>query len=324
MKTRNDGFVLVSVLWVVALLTVITLSYHHRARLEVQSARYSLDARQAMLAARAAVERGILELRNKTVVDALAAPTGGGASLAMTHLGQPWARVHDLYEEGGLFPRPEGFENDSVTFTIIDLDRYVDLNHAPMPVIEGLPGISRPVARRLQFQRSGTDASGADTAGGPGIFRDVAELRFVDGLDDDAWFGDASTPGLRSLLTTFGDGRINLNTAPPEVLRHLPRLGDGVAEDILAIRNGEDGLPGTSDDRGFSDWESFASTAQLSGDALISLKQLCKFDSNYFKITGVATRRSGRIRSACAAVVRLPAGSNVATLISWTEESLGS
>lgn len=319
MRARNDGFVLVSVLWVVALLTVITLSYHHRARLEVQAARYSLDARQATLAARAAVERGILELRNKAVVDAMAAPASGGAGLAMTHLGQPWAREHDLYEEDALLPRKEGFDEDAVTFTITDLDRYIDLNHAPMPIVEGLPGISRSVARRIRFQRSGSDG-----AGSPGVFRDVAELRFVDGIDEDDWFGDASSPGLRSMLTTFGDGRVNLNTAPVEVLRHLPRLGDGVADDILAIRNGEDGLPATADDRGFSDWESFSSATQITGDALIALKQLCKFDSDYFKITGVATRRGGRIRAACAAVVRLPAGSNVATLISWTEESLGS
>lgn len=324
MRPPRDGFVLVSVLWVVALLTVITLSYHHRARLEVQAARYSLDASQAMMSARGAVERGILELRNRTVADALAATPEAPNTAGITHLGQPWARVLDLYGDGGPFQRGEEFENDEITCTIEDLDRYININRIPESVLEEISGISRPVARRIQFQRSGTDDSGAPSEEGAIAFHDVAELRYFRGIDEDGWYGHGDTPGLRALLTTHGDGRVNINTVPIAVLRVLPGVDAQAAADILMVRNGADGKPGTADDRGFADWATFSSETQITGDTLVSLQQLCKFDSNYFKIAGVATRRGGKVRSACAAVVYLPAGSNVARLVSWTEESLGS
>ncbi len=101
-------------------------------------------------------------------------------------------------------------------------------------------------------------------------------------------------------------------------------MSEGVVEDLLAYRNGDDGESGTADDRSFHGWEAFEEYTEIGGSALIALKQHCKFDSDYFKITGTATRRNGRIRASCAAVVRIPNGSNTASVVAWTEESLGS
>lgn len=324
MTARPDGYVLVSVLWVVALLTVVTLSFHHRARLEVQAARYSLDASQCRMAARGAVERGIVELQNKEINDLIAAAARGEADAPGTHLGQPWARPIDLYgAEGGLDPG-EGFENDSAMLEIEDLERFIDLNRAPEEILEALPGLSRPVVRRIHARRSGTDDAGDPTEDGPVAFHDIAELRYFRGLDESDWFGEGDVPGLRELLTTFGDGRVNINTAPRAVLGMLPDVGADAADDILSYRNGEDGIMNTADDRGFSDWEEFSDATQITGDTLKALQKLCKFDSDYFKISGVATRRGGRIRTSCAAVVFIPEGSSAANVVSWTEESLGS
>ena len=61
MKHAREGFVLVSVLWVVALLTVITLSYHHRARLEVQAARDDARCRGFAHAAHAGEDIGLMD-----------------------------------------------------------------------------------------------------------------------------------------------------------------------------------------------------------------------------------------------------------------------
>jgi type II secretory pathway component PulK len=324
MSTQRGGYVLVSVLWVVALLTVVTLSYHHRARLEVQAARYSLDASQCRMAARGVVERGIVELLNKEFHDRAAALVQPGTTAPVTHLGQPWARPIDLYADGGLLAPGAGFENDSAMLRIEDLDRYIDLNHAGIEVLEALPGLSLPVVRRLHARRSGTDETGAAADPGPVAFHDTAELRYFRGIDEDDWYGNKTEPGLRDLLTTVGDGRVNVNTAPPAVLQVLPDVGAKAAEDILAYRNGEDGISNTPDDRGFSGWEEFSALTQLTGDTLQSLQRLCKFDSEFFKITGVATRRGGRIRASCAAVVRIPEGATAANVVSWREESLGS
>lgn len=324
MRARQEGYVLISVLWVAALLTVITLSYHHRSRLDVQAARYALDASQCRMAARGAVERGIVEIRNKQVNDVIASLNAAAEVLPATYLGQPWARPRDLYQEEGLLAPGEGFEEDVAALKIEDAERYININTAPEAVLENLPGMSRTVMRRINFQRRGIDDAGERTDTGPVSFHDPAELRYFRGIDDGDWFGEGEAPGLRDVVTTFGDGRVNINTAPLAVLQLLPELGEQGARDILAWRSGADGESGTEDDHGFATWEDFEAATQVTGDALGKLKQHCKFNSDYFRITAVVTRRSGRIRASCTAVVYIPRGADAANLVSWTENSLGS
>ncbi len=126
MRRSERGYVLVSVLWVVALLTVVTLSYHHRARLEVQAARYSLDASQCRMTARGAVERGIVEIERKAILDAIAAAAASIEVPPVTSLDQAWARPIDLYAAEGLLKPGEGFENDVARIEIEDLERYIN------------------------------------------------------------------------------------------------------------------------------------------------------------------------------------------------------
>lgn len=306
------GFVLVSVLWVLALLTVVTLSFGYRARLEAQAARYSLDASQARLAARGAVECAILQLRNKALLD-----RAEGAAAPMTHLGQAWARIGDLQALGVFTPDPH-LQQEQITYQIEDLERYVNINTAPDALLEALPGIDRSVARRIRFRREG-----AEGASPRAPFQDLAELRTLEGLSEPDWFGGAGEPGLGELVSVHGDGRVNINTAPESVLAVLPEVGEGLAGDIIALRNGPDGASGTGDDRGWAGWDQFAAETGIQGTPLQSLQRLCKFDSAYFKITAVATRRGGRILSSCAAVVRVSGDAGDATLVSWTEDSLG-
>ncbi len=320
MSRSSNGFVLVSVLWVVALLTVITISYHYRARLEVRAARYSLDSAQARMTARAALERGILELRNKTVFDALRQDPTEAPRAPSTHLGQSWAQVGDLYRDGGLLTPGDDFVNDVAQYHIEDMERLININHVSDEMMAALPGISLPVARRIHYRVTGD----ADAQVNGQRFQDISELRSIRGLDDNAWYGDGDEPGLRDILTTYGDGHINVNTAPREVLASLPEIEESVVDDLLHIRSGPDGITGTRDDIGFSDWQAFSEQTGISGDGLLALQQFCKFNSSCFKITAVATRRGGMIHSECSAIVEVPDGSDVARILSWSEESLGS
>lgn len=320
MNPSRSGFVLVSVLWIVALLTVITISYHYRARLEVRAARYSLDTSQARLAARAAVERGILELRNKAVLAELEQVPGQPPVPPATSLAQSWAQPRNLYHEGDYLSPGPHFDNDEATYHAEDLERYININSENEATLEALPGMSLPVLRRLNYRRTGNPESGA----GPRPFQHIAELRAIRGIDDDAWYGDGDAPGLRDVITTYGDGRVNINTAPGAVLRCLPDVSPDTVDDLLAARNGPDGVAGTGDDRTFRDWTQFGELTQIQGGTLQAFQRFCKFNSNYFKISAEATRRGGMIRSHCAAVVYLPDGSNVANVLSWSEESLGS
>lgn len=61
-------------------------------------------------------------------------------------------------------------------------------------------------------------------------FQNSEELRHVRGMEQ-------LFPRAAPFLTTYGGGRVNLNTAPPEVLRALPGMGDEVVSRILLLRS---------------------------------------------------------------------------------------
>lgn len=324
MKRRNPGFVLVCVLWVVVMLTLLTLGFGRRATLDRRAAAYALDHSQAMYTARAAVQRGIVEVRNKLFLDALrnAEMSYEGhtdlSEIGVAHLGQPWAQPQDLYNLGNLIKKPEGFENDSAYFYIEDGDRYIDINRAPGDLLNGVKALNRSVSRRISTRRS----QGEYDDEGPTSFHALEELRYMNGMTDSAWFGDRRRTGVKYILTVDGDQLVNVNTAPREVLESIPGLAPAVIETILAYRAGGDGEIGTGDDRGFRTIDELSYYVDPRGDAHVVLQKFCKVNSSAYKITGIATRRNGTVRAVCSALVRVYR--NNAVMVSWQEETLGS
>lgn len=83
----------------------------------------------------------------------------------------------------------------------------------------------------------------------------VEELLMIKGFTKAIVFGGPSPckdalpmPGLAPLLTVWGDGRVNVNSASREVLLTIPTVDEAVADDIIAQRVGPDGIPDTLDD----------------------------------------------------------------------------
>ena len=70
-RQKDQGFVLTTILWIVAILTVIVLGFGYRSLLERRIAWYELDKAQAQAMAHGAANRAILELENKRHLDAL-------------------------------------------------------------------------------------------------------------------------------------------------------------------------------------------------------------------------------------------------------------
>jgi general secretion pathway protein K len=87
----------------------------------------------------------------------------------------------------------------------------------------------------------------------------VDELLMIKGFDEALLYGGPSPEsdevmyaGIAGWLTTWGDGKVNVNTASREVLLTLPEIEDVVIDAILEYRTGIDALPNTKDD-GFRD-----------------------------------------------------------------------
>ncbi len=84
----------------------------------------------------------------------------------------------------------------------------------------------------------------------------VDELLLIKGFTPALLYGgespynqkDPPLRGIAGLLTTWGDGRVNVNSASRDVLMTLPNIEDYVVEKILQFRSGVDGQMGTVDD----------------------------------------------------------------------------
>lgn len=78
-------------------------------------------------------------------------------------------------------------------------------------------------------------------------FRSVAEMGRVLGMEELA----AVNPNWRGAFTVFGDGRIDINEAGPQVLQVATGLSPEMVADIIRTRLGPDGEENTEDDLRF-------------------------------------------------------------------------
>jgi len=264
------------------------------------------------------VDRGIVEISNRGVMQMLMMYENQGS----TNLAEPWAHSKNLFEEG-YFEKAEQSENDEVIYVITDEERYININTAPKELLEGIDSMNRSLVRKIMARRT------EEVHENEGItpFQAIEEIRYLQGVDEDDWFGERGKTGLKNLLTVWGEGKINLNTATPEVLDCILNISkSGLRESdldaILAYRNGSDGIPYTEDDQGFKSIEDVQEKTEVTIDPTGPLGLYCMFSSSYFRITGVATRRQGRIRAVCSAVVTLQDGPPV--ILDWQEKTLGS
>ena len=302
-QTRhNAGFVLVSVLWILAILTVIVLGFGRRAILEHRASRYALDQAQALQMARGAVQRGIVELQVKSVIDQLNEQEG------YTGLDQRWARPVDLMRENNYFKTVSGdaFKNDYCRYSIEDCDRFININQVPDDFLHEIPGIPQSAVRKIIYRRNeAVDEANedAETPGGPKRFFSIDEVRQLGKINREEWYGKRDEPGLRDLITVWGDAKINLNTASREVLEAVPGVDDRVISAIIDFRTGDDGKLFTKDDKAVESIAQLAAKLDLSSEAVGGLDYHLKTSSNSYIVTGEATRRNGKIRARVEAVL---------------------
>jgi general secretion pathway protein K len=119
----------------------------------------------------------------------------------------------------------------------------------------------------------------------------ISELSLIKGFDHSVVYGgpgesedDPPLLGVARLLTTWGDGRINVNTASRDVLMTLPGLDEVTVEGILEQRLGEDGEAGTRDD-GFESIEDFLSIPGV--DAGVIGSQITVDERRFVRVVSV-------------------------------------
>jgi len=121
------------------------------------------------------------------------------------------------------------FGNDKLSYNLLDEERLININVIPQEIIARLPGMTIDLAKEIFIARSKK----------PFVLKE--ELLLIDGLTMDIY------AQFKEMITVYGSGGVNINTASPDILRILG-LGDEIIDVIMKYRAGDDLLEQTKDD----------------------------------------------------------------------------
>jgi general secretion pathway protein K len=321
---RHDckkGIILITSLWIIAILTVFAVSVARQASISVKLASYDVDRQKAYFLARAGMQRSLAEkmLEYKT-----------GMSTEIDALSQSWANNKELFLRRELgeghytvyYSYPELVQDKSrqhvlyglmdeqsrlnINFadenTLINMLNYLDIGEDKAIEIAGsiidwrdADNIVASSAARLLYGAEDDYYQGLSPAYNckNADFDYIYELLLVKGVTADIM------DKVKPYITVYGNGKTNINTAGVPVLQALigPAFPD-LAEKIARYRSGPDNVIGTKDDRWFSLGSIIIDRAR---DGLVEIKNL-QDAQWYANIHNITTDEYNRIRELAAGI----------------------
>jgi general secretion pathway protein K len=302
--SSDRGLALLMVLWVLAVLSVIVLSFAFMARTEVYSTISFRDGMEKKFLAEAAIERGIMELfyrnANKNQISALE--------------GSEIVRIDGRFNDGEL-------GDSKYSFSIADESGKININSltdANGIILNSLIvnlGISGDTASTIVD--SILDWKDADNLnrlhGAEDTYYEslpvpykakndkldtLEELLLVKGMTPEILFGNGSRPGLINYLTVYSKGStINLNAAAKEVIMALPNMTSSMADRIVEFRDSAE-LRGQQD------------VIAIVGDVFKIIAPYVGFaESNIYTIGGKGLKQDEKRGYAIRAVMSIEGGS---------------
>ncbi len=338
----EKGVILILCLWFLASLSLLSLGFAHRTRLELKVTGFQKDRLYALHLAKAGVTRAIAELeKDENSYDSL---------------NESW-HAHPSWQEEGWF-KDKNLEEQGidVIYHVMDEESRININTASKDLLDGLPGIDEPIASAIIDWRDEDDIpeeDGVESAYYQSLsppyscrnarFETVDELLVVCGITRDTFFGEdtkgngildpneddgplsppsdnmdgALDKGIRDLVTVYGDGLINLNTASIDVLCAIPGVTGEVAKSIIDYRSGPDGWEATDDDVPFEKMEGLQSVPGMSEYEYNQLSSLGCVSSKYFSVSCKGILRRGKVQKKVVGIVDRSTKS--ARILSWKE-----
>lgn len=196
---------LIIVLWVLVILTLLAVGIGHRVSLALRMSQYQKERLKTLYLAKAGVNQAIRELENDS---------NGYDSLA-----EAWSTTlfKDIEIESGLA--------ETFSFSLEDEERKININSAPAGLIlELLNKIqvsnSADVANNICAWRGDATAIPPDYAdtgysNKDSNFMNKEELVLVKDVDKETY------AKIQGLVTTYGEGKVNINTALEELIEVL-------------------------------------------------------------------------------------------------------
>jgi general secretion pathway protein K len=291
-KKSERGVALLVTMMALALMTLLVMDFTTSASLGYRSAAGQANELRAEYLARSAVSVGLSLLSTDAKLDALAKTPHDG-------LDEPWAQPYPPLPLGGGITQ----------VSIIDEARKLDINMLINPR-NGQPNPEYAAIIERLFTNIGVspalipaivdwlDPDSIESPGGAeadyylrlippyeprnGPMPTIGDLRMIRGVDDATFFR------LQQFLTAAPEPRVNINTAPPEVIAALvPQLSSdtSMVKQIVQARSVQPFLMVTD----------VGNLAGL-GEAAIPLMKLITTRSAYFTVTGVGIYAGSRQR----------------------------
>lgn len=320
---HQRGSVLILVMFVLVVLSLIAVGLTYRAGIINRSARHESISTKLEALSRSAVELALSDLANDTNdFDHWAEPWRDHPDTS-ARIGMP----ETLPQEGGIKPEY------TTTYQVVDEDGKLNLLFASSEALETLglqPNQIDAIFDWIDSDRVAR-AEGAEDefySQYPSAYRSknappeiLEELLLIRGISLESYWGEdlnhnrildanendgaESEPldnrdgrlrtGLIDLITVLGDGKINLNTAPREVLATLP-ITDEAVDQIMGFRSFDRNSRGGLEDHAFRSVEDINTLNGLSDVDRDVLTTLCKFSSDFYQIRVQSTHRSTGLR----------------------------
>jgi type II secretory pathway component PulK len=118
--------------------------------------------------------------------------------------------------------------------------------------------------------------------------------------------------GLMNIFTPFSSGKINVNTADANVLQMIPGVDNVIAENIIKLRSGPDGVEGTDDDTPFPDPAMALQSAGLPQQLASQSAAVCTVRSFTFEVH--VTARFGDYKREYIAILTRSPGTDIQVL----------
>ncbi len=309
---NRKGIILISTLWIIATLSLLSLGVGSRVSMELRLSKYNRDTMKALYLATAGIAKcqDVLS-KDKNSYDSLyycgiMSPKEDGPRFV------PQSVFKDAGFRDGAFTIAYKNENGVTVFGMADEERKININKADRKTLMNIFKNGDIADAVMDWRGASQDTKDAPDKDAyynhlenpykrkNGDFTVPEELLLVKGMTTEVF------NSVKRYITVFGDGKVNINTASKKVLLALGVTAAAV-EAIVIYRNGPDGLSGTYDDRVFTDVniESRLRDIEPKDAASIgNLKNSFTVKSNYFKLESKGMVTNSKVTRTVVAILQ--------------------
>jgi type II secretory pathway component PulK len=267
-RQGERGSILIVALWSLFFLSVLAVAVNAYVASNLNTAAKIKNRAQLFCLAEASLRLAMAHIAN-------------GAASSCDTLKDPWNSSEELFKDiacgeiGSFSIKHIVYDapgKEEYIYGLIDEERKININKVSLPALK----------RYFEITAGLTSREASDIAGAIVDWRDSDEDPSEGGAEN-GYYGSLDTPyrcknadfqaleellmvkgvttglynKIKDSLTVYGDGRVNINTAPAAILQSIG-IDAPVSEKIARFRMGNDGIEATNDDRIFKTAASIA------------------------------------------------------------------